>query len=341
MVGIAILLAVLFVAALLRLHIGESFGWPKGSFFKALFSIYFGEFQVEDGASAWTGILQIRLMRVIVAILAGCALATSGVALQNLLRNPLAEPFILGLSSGAAVGYVTQRMASRLAETSLGAGYVGATCGALVVMALVYVGGRKRGVVDPLGMLLVGVIVSTLCGAILMVFWQIAVPGEMTDAARWSMGSLEESLGPLEISVATVLRFVCLIWLWFRHSAMDVALLSDGEAMSLGLNLKSHRTLLFVTGALLAAAAVVLAGPLAFVGLVCPHLARLMFGQRHRFLIPAAAVVGAVLVLGADIAVVAVKTEKVQVFPIGIFTVLIGGPIFFSMLRKQLGRGGE
>lgn len=333
-------LAILLVTAgSLRLCVGQEFGWPGGNIFRATWHIVTATVLDGEHRSSVT-ILDIRLYRVVLAILVGWSLATSGVALQSLLRNPLAEPYILGLSSGAAVGVMAEMLASYYLGRPLGAYHLGAMVGASVSMLIVYGVGQRRGVIDPLGLLLAGVVLSTINGAIIVLMNYLpGSTGLREDLARWMMGYLNESLmnSPAVMIMITIVvsGFASLLYL---SPAMDVASFSDTEANSLGVSLGRLRVILLVVSAVLAAGAVVLAGPIAFVGLICPHAVRLLLGPAHRPLLIGSAMTGAALILWADIATVWLDFGQGRL-PLGVFTAVLGGPIFVWMLRPQLGRG--
>ncbi len=331
----ALLLGVLLSAAL-RLCIGREFGWPGGDVFSALYRLFVGGW---SEGSAQTTILDIRLLRVVSACLVGLALAASGVALQALLRNPLAEPFILGLSSGAALGIMVQWLIVYSLYQRFGGSHLGALLGAMVSALIVYAASRRRGMIDPLGLLLTGVVLSTVNGAVIMLLNYLKMPAGMReDIGRWMMGYLNETIGSQALLGVAVLTFIGVLLLALLGRAMDVATFSDSEALSLGVNLKLLRTMLFVLATVLAGGAVVLAGPIGFVGLICPHLGRLMLGPGHRYLVIGSALLGAMLVILADtLAVVLDRTFNIGLMPIGIFTAMIGGPLFLWMLHPKLG----
>lgn len=312
-----VVLILLFAGvSLLRLLAGTYWGWPTAEVFS------------------------FRWLRLEIAIIAGAALAISGVGLQALLRNPLAEPFILGLSSGAAVGVIVHLYFRKILGWSVGPTQYGAIIGAMLTMGIVYFASRRRGLIDPLGLLLVGVVLGTINGAIIMFisYFSSGDAGLREDLFRWMMGYLNESVGVSTIRwVGLMTLGGMLVFLWLGRQ-MDAASFSDSEAHSLGVNLPRLRVVLFVVASVLAAGAVVLAGPLAFVGLICPHVTRLMFGPGHRMLVVGSAVLGATLVVGADVAAVALDLGQ-GLMPIGIFTAIIGGPVFLIMLRSSLGRG--
>ena len=331
----------LAAAAGLRLCVGQHIGWPQGDPVTAIYRVFMADWWLWGGDVGPLQILDIRFKRVVLAVLVGVALSMSGVGLQGLLRNPLAEPFILGLSSGAAVGIMLQTWLARSLGSHLGANHIGALAGVFVSMAVVYTAGRRRGVIDPIGLLLVGVVLATINGAIILLLNYLSrSTGLERDIARWMMGQLDEGIGASSIMLVTAVVVVGGGALWAMGTAMDVAAFSDAEAMSLGVNLTRLRSWLFVISGALAAGAVVLAGPIAFVGLICPHLARLVVGPSHRTLLVTSAMIGAILLLLADAASVALDFGQGRV-PLGIFTAVLGGVAFIWMLRPHLGRGQE
>jgi iron complex transport system permease protein len=335
------LLALTVGAGCLRLYVGSSsYGWPEGNVARMLGSLllagWLPHLHVESG------LLEIRLLSLLLGMTAGAALAASGVALQALLRNSLAEPFILGLSTGAALGVLVQGIIVHQFQQNVGPHYLGALLGAAASMAIVFAVSRRRGLIDPLGLLLTGVVLSTVGGSAILALNYLFGRGQLDIAlSRWMMGYLnqdvEHSRVLLIVAALTVGGVALIGW---RGKAMDVAAFSDLEALSMGVHLGRLRTELFLVASVLAAGAVVLAGPLAFVGLICPHLARTLLGPSHRNLVLGAVLLGATLVISADIAAqVLDHSWHIGTMPIGIFTSLLGGPIFLWMLRPQLGKG--
>lgn len=335
---IGVTAVLLLVAASARLCLGETFGYPGGRVDAALWRLL-GASWWETEATPLT-VLDLRLTRVVLAIVVGLALAASGVALQTLLRNPLAEPFILGLSSGAAVGVMAQSLLWYKLHLELGANHLGALLGALLSMGVVYLAGRKRGAIDPLGLLLTGVVLATVNGALVMLLNYLVGPGGLRDnLAHWMMGYLNEAVGGPTIAVVGAVTLLGVILLIGLGRAMDVASFSEQEAVSLGVNLALLRSVLFVTAGTLAAGSVVLAGPIAFVGLICPHVMRGLLGPSHRVLVIGSALAGATLILAADVAAVLLDHWLwTGLMPVGIFTAILGGPVFLWALRPQLGR---
>ena len=216
---------------------------------------------------------------------------------------------------------------------AVGVAYAGAVVGALVCLAVVYVAGRRRGGLDPLALLLTGVVIGTINGAAIMLIVKLR-PGLLRDdLANWMMGFLRVGVGAGTMAVIAGLTLLGTGWMAVRARALDVMTLPPAEATALGVNVPRLRTALFVGSGVLAAGAVVLAGPVAFVGLIAPHLARRLVGPGHARLVPAAAVLGAALVIGADTAgAAAALAFGVGVVPLGVFTALIGGVSFLGML---------
>jgi ABC-type Fe3+-siderophore transport system permease subunit len=300
----------------LRLCIGEGghLGWPESDY------------------------LTIRMARVSAGVVAGAGLAVAGVMLQALLRNPLAAPELIGASTGAAFGVMLSMVLGGASGIALGLGRgPAAFAGALGALGIVYALGQRRGFVEPVLLVLVGVMISVIFGAGTMLLGAMMPDGGWA-AMRWSIGSISEDVPPRVVAVVggvTVFAIVCGVLL---ARAMDAAALSEEEATSIGVPLPLLRVLLFVLAGGLTAGVVVIAGPIGFVGLVCPHAVRLLAGPRHGVLIVGAALAGAALVVGADAAVRAIDIGSGR-FPIGVFTALIGGPVFIAMLRKHAAAG--
>jgi len=323
-IALIIIAGVLICAAAARVLIGSSsVGLPSG----------------EVARYIWDE----RLTRLVLGLIVGVGLSVSGVSLQSLLRNPLAEPYILGLSTGAGAGIMTQAYLWFLlkGEVAVGSNGVGALAGAGAAMTIVFLVGRRKGVIDPLGLLLTGVVLSTICGALILMMNYLVGPGGIRDnIARWMMGNLDGSVGWGTITAAGALTGAGGVLALMHAKAMDVASSSDAEAMSMGVNLPRLRGVLFMVSSVLAATAVVLAGPIAFVGLICPHIARLALGPGHRRLLLGSAMLGGALVITADTASAGLHLWLgIGLMPIGIFTAMVGGPVFLWMLRPQIGRG--
>ena len=289
---------------------------------------------------------KIRLPRVALGFLAGVALAVSGMAFQAMFRNPLAEPYTLGVSSGASLGaalaiqfglHVPGTLLGRpLADWGLSAVSLAAFAGAAGVIALVYGLTRFRRGFSTATMLLAGVALSFFCSSLILFLQYLSDPTRTFRMLRWMMGQLESVADFRE--VFQLFPFVAsgaLIVFYFTH---ELNLLSTGEelAASRGVELRRTRLALFLAASLMVGAVVALCGPIGFVGLMAPHICRLMIGPDHRWLMPATLLFGGAFLVLCDTAArtVMAPTE----LPVGILTSLLGGPFFLWLL---IGRGPE
>lgn len=283
----------------------------------------------------------LRLHRVALGVIVGAALAVGGVALQALLRNPLAEPSVLGISAGASLGVMLSVFIAFQATGTVvmhQSPVAASLLGAFGAMALVAGLGQRRGVIEPVSLILVGVVVAVLCGAGIALV-QHLLPGQgWAVGARWTLGSLNDDVPRwlvIAVGGATAIGVGVAAWL---GPAMDAASLGEDEARSVGLPLGAVRAVLFALAGTLTAGSVLLAGPVGFVGLVCPHAARLVGGPRHRPLVMASALAGGALVVSAD-AVVRIADLGAGRMPLGILTAIIGAPTFLWLLRSRGGAG--
>jgi iron complex transport system permease protein len=321
--GFTILLAALTLAALLRAAIG-----PVAT----------------DGGTTLTlalpraEVLSLRLSAIASAALLGAALGLSGLALQILLRNPLASPFVLGVSSGAGFGVslvLAAAYATGLPALAFGGEFGGAVAGALLTLALVAWLGRARGGgSDPTTLVLAGVITGSVFSAGSMLVEQLVPFGLRGDLLSWMAGRIPELPSRASLATLAVLVAAGVTLLATRARALDVSMLSDEEALTSGVHLRRLRAELFITGGVLAAAAVAYAGPIGFVGLVGPHIARRLVGEHHARLVPASAIAGAALLLGADAARQCIDLGTGRL-PVGVVTALVGGPAFLWILRRH------
>lgn len=286
-------------------------------------------------------ILELRASRLATGAIVGAALAVAGVFLQALLRNPLASPDLLGLASGsgfAVMVAVKLGLVSTGAIAASGLGAFSATLAAVVgavgALALTYLLSQRRGLLDPILLVLTGVVVSIVCSAGTMLMRHL-LPFQETDVAdRMLRGALREDVSAAEFAIIGGLTLVGLIIGIAAGRAMDAAALSEDEAVSVGVPLAALRRTLFIFSGVLTAGSVVLAGPIGFVGLICPHLVRLLAGPGHRALVIGSALAGAALVVFADVIVRAVDLPSGRL-PISVLTAIIGGPAFVLLLRKQ------
>jgi iron complex transport system permease protein len=279
-----------------------------------------------------------RVTRVLLGAAVGAALAPAGVAFQALLRNPLADPYVLGVAGGASVAG-TLAIVLGAAVGVLGAWTlpIWAFAGALASIAMVFAFGRVRGRLVPNVALLAGVVVNAISGALIVAIRLLATPHAAHEALYWLTGSL----GAIEparlwaLSAYVVLGLAALFWMAVPMNAFS---LGDEAAHTVGVDTDRARRLIFLSASLLTGAAVAFAGPIGFVGIVVPHALRRLVGADHRLLLPAALFGGAAFLVIADsasrLAFLLVGTEPA----VGVLTALVGAPLFLVILRR---RGAE
>lgn len=287
-------------------------------------------------------IARLRLIRVLAAVAVGCGLAGAGVMLQSLMRNPLASPDLLGLSAGSGLAVLVSAYVGYLATgamTPSAADPAAALVGAGAALAFVYSLSQRRGFIEPVTLILVGVVVSIVCGAGGALIRQLMPDGGFA-VSRLIVGRISDDLSMgMAVGVLAVMVGGVAVGAWLGP-AMDASAMSDDEARSVGVPIGRLRLTLFVLSGVLTAGTVVLAGPIGFVGLVVPHAARLMLGPSHRALILGSALLGASAILLADTGVRLVPMSTGRL-PLGVVTALIGGPIFLWMLYVSLRKPGS
>lgn len=284
-------------------------------------------------------VLRFRATAIAVAVIVGASLAVAGVLLQALLRNPLASPFILGVSGGAALGVMVALYAGYafgFRGLGTGATAVPALVGAVLTLGAVLALGRRRGWLDPVSLVLVGVVVSAICAALILFLQHLVPQGLRGDLITWMTGSIPQGVGAGVLILTGLIAAAGTAAAMAMGRAMDVATLGDDEARTIGLALGRTRLAMFLMAGVLAAVAVTLAGPIAFVGLVAPHIARIVLGPHHTRLVLGAALVGMTLLVAADVVSQVVSVGGTRI-PVGVFTALVGGPAFIWLLRT--GRG--
>jgi iron complex transport system permease protein len=284
-------------------------------------------------------VLMLRLPRVLMAIVVGAALACSGATMQGLFRNPLVEPGLIGVSSGSALGAIGMIVLGNhlLARAPGVLGSFGialaAFGGGLLATTLVYQFGRRRPGMATL--LLAGIAINAIAMAGVGLLTYLANEHQLRDLSFWTLGSLG---GTDWVRLAAVAPLMLVpVWLLPRHAgALNALLLGEHEAALLGFHPQRVRRRLIVLVALATSAAVAMCGVIGFVGLVVPHVLRMVWGPDHRLLLPASALAGAALLIGAD-AVARVIVAPAEL-PIGVITALVGGPFFLWLLvRLRIG----
>jgi len=276
----------------------------------------------------------IRLPRVVLGGLCGAALSLAGATLQGLFRNPMADPYIVGVSSGASLGAAIGLM-SGLVFTAGAAGpwlVPGlAFVGAMVSILAVYMLARSGGRVPVVTLLLAGVAVGSFLSAIVSLLLVIRHE-HMDRVIFWMMGGLGSSTWA-KVSLCLPYIVIGTAYICLRARDLNLMLLGDEPATGLGVNVERTRRLLLAAASLVTAAAVSVSGTIGFVGLIVPHVTRLLVGPDHRLLLPASALAGAVLLIAAD--TVARLAAAPAEIPVGIVTALIGVPFFLYLLRQR------
>lgn len=305
------LLALLLAIALI---LGVSFGATSVSF---------------DDETARTILLNIRLPRVLLAAAIGATLAVAGVTFQTLLRNALADPFILGVSGGAAAGAAIAT-AFRLARFP-GVVPLVAFLGACGATAAVFLLARRREHTDPTRLLISGLVLNAFFSAVILIAFALSRGADLTAALRWMMGSV---FGASWTDVALLASLLVIAMVVLSFVANDLRLLAFGEddAKARGVDVERVKLIGFGVASIITGAAVAVSGIIGFVGLLVPHLIRLVWRRDFRFLLPLCALGGATLVVLADLLsrVVVPHAE----LPIGAFTAILGVPFFLSLLRR-------
>ena len=271
----------------------------------------------------------LRAPRVLLCALVGAALAMSGGALQGTLRNPLAEPYLLGVSGGAAVGAVLMMAIGATAPgvVTLGA-FVGAGAAALLVTAIARVVGGSG---DAKMLLMAGVVVGAFANAMILVALADVSPERRGNALWWMMGSAADATWPTVVRVTGALGLFGGLLVWWARD-LDVLSLGDEPAAALGIDVEKAARRIFLIASLLAAATVAAAGLIGFVGLVVPNIARALGARQHRQMLLLSALYGATLVVLADILARTVRAPAD--LPLGAVTAIIGVPFFLSRLRR-------
>ena len=284
----------------------------------------------------------LRLPRALLGALVGAALATAGVALQALLRNPLADPFVLGVSGGAALGgsFVLAASGALGPATLLGmlaasgsAVALGAAAGAAAATALVFALGRIGGRLVPEAALLVGVVFNAFAAGVITLVKVTMPPEQAARMLYWLTGAFGYATAGALLAGGTLMA-VSLLALLALSSQLNLLSLGDEEAASLGVEVGRARGAVFLAASAATGAAVALAGMVGFVGLVVPHFLRRVFGPDHRLLVPAAALFGAAFLLLADLVARLAFIPFGSEPPVGALTALAGGPFFLWLLRR-------
>ncbi|KPK97851.1 MAG: hypothetical protein AMJ95_06920 [Omnitrophica WOR_2 bacterium SM23_72] len=297
----------------------------------ATFGLCFGPVRIsipELFSAGNSAILHLRMIRVILGLVAGAGLAVAGVIFQGILRNALAEPYVLGVSSGAGLGAVLA-LFFNLSVKSLP---IAAFTGAILAMIIVYQLAKINGQVSTQGLILSGVIVGAVFSSLLLFFVSISPNEAMHGITWWLLGSLEAWDIKLLIAVVILVALGIGIAIYFGRDLNAISL-GEEEARHLGVNVPLVKKILFVVASLITGSIVCVCGIIGFVGLIIPHAIRAVCGSDHRIVLPASALSAGAFLIFAD-TLGRTLMPPVEV-PIGVITALIGGPIFIVLLRRK------
>ena len=279
---------------------------------------------------------EVRFPRVILGALVGMALGTAGALMQGVFGNPLAEPSVIGVSAGAAVGaFLVIVIGVSVAGTWTVplAAFVGGFLTTLLVYGLARSGGRTEVVT----LVLVGIAVNAFAGAAIGLLTFVAENDALRAIAFWNLGSLSRATWDAVVAVLPFVLVGIVVAIWYAPQ-LDLLSLGERAARHLGVDVERLRLVLITVIAALVGAGVAFTGIIAFVGLVVPHLIRIITGPGHRVLIPASALGGAIVVVLADL--IARTAIENQELPLGVLTALVGGPFFFWLVRRTRDRAG-
>ncbi len=332
--AMAVLVAAL-AAAIVSASIVGAAGLSVGEAFRALFALFTHGPDAAGDFPSWAPrlMLSLRLPRIVLALVTGAALSTSGAAFQGVFRNPLAEPYLLGVSAGAALGatiaIVWKPLGSLGIYTLPVLAFVGAVLAAFLVYHLATFSGRTSGA----SLLLSGVAVGSTLTAVTS-FLMVATERDLHTVIVWLMGGMSTATWT-KVYITLPIVAAGFFYMYLMSRRMNLLLMGEERARELGVDSQRTRRNLMVVAALTTAAAVAFTGLVGFIGLMVPHIMRLVVGPDHRRLLPATALFGALLLLSAD--TVARTVLAPAEIPVGIITAAVGGPFFLYLLRARKG----
>ena len=317
-----LLLMVLVVVMLMGISIGSS-----GSGVTSLWHMVTDQDQADP--MRLTIIWKLRLPRVLMAALVGAALSLGGLVFQALLRNPLAEPYILGISGGSAIGAI---LGILLGLSQFPGITLTSFAGSLTTLLLIIGISAGQSILQKNALLLSGVMVNAFCSAVIMFLVSMTHDTRLHNIIFWLMGDL--SLGNLQhtgfLAIALIPCFAIIFWF---SNTMNLMLMGKEMALSMGVNIKRATVILLITTSLMVSACVSQCGLIGFVGLVIPHLFRLILGSDHRILLPACVLGGGAYMVACDLLARALPQHGEM--PAGVITALIGAPLFIYLLKRS------
>ena len=338
-VFIAVLLILLFISSII---LGISFGAvdiPPYDVYRVflykVFGIKIGNLDEILNSTLFDIIWGVRMPRVLLGAFAGMALAMVGVIMQATIQNPLGDPYILGLSSGASLGATFSILIGFSGVLSSFGSPLGAFLGALIASIFVYFLAKIGGRITPFKMILAGMVISSICSSLTSLIIFLSKDNEGIRTVNfWMMGSLAGAewsniVLPIAISV------IPLIYFFTQYRNLNLMVLGDETSITLGLNIEKHRKIYMILSSLITGVIVSVCGTIGFVGIMIPHIVRLIFGTDHKTLLPFSALVGAIFLIWADIIARCAITN--MELPIGIITSVIGAPFLLWLMVKGTG----
>lgn len=338
-VFIAVLLILLFISSII---LGISFGAvdiPPYDVYRVflykVFGIKIGNLDEILNSTLFDIIWGVRMPRVLLGAFAGMALAMVGVIMQATIQNPLGDPYILGLSSGASLGATFSILIGFSGVLSSFGAPLGAFLGALMASIFVYFLAKIGGRITPFKMILAGMVISSICSSLTSLIIFLSKDNEGIRTVNfWMMGSLAGAqwsniVLPIAISV------IPLIYFFTQYRNLNLMVLGDETSITLGLNIEKHRKIYMILSSLITGVIVSVCGTIGFVGIMIPHIVRLIFGTDHKTLLPFSALVGAIFLIWADIIARCAITN--MELPIGIITSVIGAPFLLWLMVKGTG----
>jgi iron complex transport system permease protein len=316
------LLGVLLIA----ISLGLSFGPTQSGLRSALAALFSAR---ESDPVLYSIVWGIRLPRVLLATIVGATLSLGGLVFQALLRNPLAEPFILGVSGGSAIGAIIGIL--------LGLSRFPGICftsflGSLGTLALILIMSTGKSILRKDALLLSGVMVNAFCSAIIMFLVSITQDARLHNIIFWLMGDLSTSDLP-QVTILGAILIPCFVIIFVFSHAMNLLMMGKDMALSMGINIKAVTLVLLIVTSFMVSATVSFSGLVGFVGLVIPHLLRLILGPDHRILVPASLFGGAAYLVLCDL--LARTLPQQGEMPAGVITALIGAPLFIILLKRS------
>ena len=281
----------------------------------------------------WNIVMGLRLPRVCLGMVVGASLAVCGVAMQALVRNNLADPFLLGVSSGAAAFATLGMLFGAFAFLGTYSLSISAFLGAAVTIVFVYAISRVRGRINITQLLLAGVAVSMIMDGLTSII-KLSAPNALGlhNAEFWMSGSLAGAKWAY-LKLPLIVLIGCMAFMMLNHRGLNLLLLGDESASALGVNVRRLQKALVLVSSLMAGATIAVSGAIGFVGLMVPHFTRLLVGGDHKRVLPIAALLGGILVVWVDVAArMLIAPEEL---PVGILTAVIGGPVFIILLKKK------